>query len=216
MTALTWDKTGEHVYETGVSNGVLYKYDKAGKTYKAGVAWNGLTTVTMSPEGAESNAVYADNIKYLDLISAEEMKFTIEAVTYPDEFADCDGTAEIAEGVYIGQQERAKFAFCYRNKIGNDQDGEAGYKLHIVYNATAAPSERAYATVSDSPEAITFSWECSATPVPVANHKPTAELIIDSTKVAPEKLKKIEAKLYGDNSGRATLLTPDEVLALLA
>lgn len=216
MTALTWDKTGEHVYETGVSNGVLYKYDKAGKTYKAGVAWNGLTTVTMSPEGAESNAVYADNIKYLDLISAEEMKFTIEAVTYPDEFAECDGTAAIAEGVYIGQQERAKFAFCYRNKIGNDQDSEAGYKLHIVYNATAAPSERAYATVSDSPEAITFSWECSTTPVPVANHKPTAELIIDSTKVAPEKLKKIEAKLYGDNSGQATLLTPDEVLALLA
>nr|DAO92806.1 MAG TPA: tail tube protein [Caudoviricetes sp.] len=216
MTALTWDKTGEHVYETGVSNGVLYKYDKAGKTYKAGVAWNGLTTVTMSPEGAESNAVYADNIKYLDLISAEEMKFTIEAVTYPDEFAECDGTAAIAEGVYIGQQERAKFAFCYRNKIGNDQDSEAGYKLHIVYNATAAPSERAYATVSDSPEAITFSWECSTTPVPVANRKPTAELIIDSTKVAPEKLKKIEAKLYGDNSGQPTLLTPDEVLALLA
>lgn len=216
MTALTWDKTGEHVYETGVSNGVLYKYDKAGKTYKAGVAWNGLTTVTMSPEGAESNAVYADNIKYLDLISAEEMKFTIEAVTYPDEFAECDGTAAIAEGVYIGQQERAKFAFCYRNKIGNDQDSEAGYKLHIVYNATAAPSERAYATVSDSPEAITFSWECSTTPVPVANRKPTAELILDSTKVAPEKLKKIEAKLYGDNSGQPTLLTPDEVLALLA
>jgi len=216
MTSLTWDKTGEHVYETGVSNGVLYKYDKAGKTYKAGVAWNGLTTVTMSPEGAESNAVYADNIKYLDLISAEELKFTIEAVTYPDEFAECDGTAAIAEGVYIGQQERVKFAFCYRNKIGNDQDGEAGYKLHIVYNATAAPSERAYATVSDSPEAITFSWECSTTPVPVANRKPTAELIIDSTKVAPEKLKKIEAKLYGDNAGQATLLTPDEVLALLA
>lgn len=216
MTALTWDKTGEHVYETGVSNGVLYKYDKAAKTYKAGVAWNGLTTVTMSPEGAESNAVYADNIKYLDLISAEELKFTIEAVTYPDEFAECDGTAAIAEGVYIGQQERAKFAFCYRNKIGNDQDSESGYKLHIVYNATAAPSERAYATVSDSPEAITFSWECSTTPVPVANRKPTAELIIDSTKVAPEKLKKIEAKLYGDNSGQPTLLTPDEVLALLA
>lgn len=216
MTSLTWDKTGEHVYETGVSNGVLYKYDKTGKTYKAGVAWNGLTTVTMSPEGAESNAVYADNIKYLDLISAEELKFTIEAVTYPDEFAECDGTAAIAEGVYIGQQERAKFAFAYRNKIGNDQDGEAGYKLHIVYNATAAPSERAYATVSDSPEAITFSWECSTTPVPVANRKPTAELIIDSTKVAPEKLKKIEAKLYGDNAGMATLLMPDEVLALLA
>lgn len=216
MTALTWDKTGEHVYETGVSNGVLYKYDKTSKTYKAGVAWNGLTTVTMSPEGAESNAVYADNIKYLDLISAEELKFTIEAITYPDEFAECDGTAAIAEGVYIGQQERAKFAFCYRNKIGNDQDSEAGYKLHIVYNATAAPSERAYATVSDSPEAITFSWECSTTPVPVANRKPTAELIIDSTKVAPEKLKKIETKLYGDNTGQPSLLTPDEVLALLA
>lgn len=216
MTTLTWDLTGEHVYETGVSNGVLYKYDKAGKTYKTGVAWNGLTTVTMSPEGAESNAVYADNVKYLDLISAEEMKFTIEAVTYPDEFAECDGTAAIAEGVYIGQQERAKFAFCYRNKIGNDQDSEAGYKLHIVYNATAAPSERAYATVSDSPEAITFSWECSTTPVSVTNHKPTAELIIDSTKVTPMKLKKIEAKLYGDDSGQPTLLTPDEVLALLA
>lgn len=216
MTALTWDKTGEHTYETGVSNGVLYKYDKATKTYKSGIAWNGLTTVTMSPEGAESNAVYADNIKYLDLISAEEMKFTIEAVTYPDEFAECDGTAAIAQGVYIGQQERAKFAFCYRNKIGNDQDSEAGYKLHIVYNATAAPSERAYATVSDSPEAITFSWECSTTPVPVANHKPTAELIVDSTKVESSKLKKIEAKLYGDESGQPTLLTPDEVLALLA
>lgn len=216
MTALTWDKTGEHTYETGVSNGVLYKYDKAAKTYKAGVTWNGLTTVTMSPEGAESNAVYADNIKYLDLISAEELKFTIEAVTYPDEFAECDGTAAIADGIYIGQQERAKFAFCYRNKVGNDQDSDAGYKLHIVYNATAAPSERAYATVSDSPEAITFSWECSTTPVPVTNRKPTAELIIDSTKVPAEKLKKIESKLYGDESGQPTLLTPDEVLALLA
>jgi len=216
MAALTWDKTGEHTYETGVSNGVLYKYDKAAKTYKAGVTWNGLTTVTMSPEGAESNAVYADNIKYLDLISAEELKFTIEAVTYPDEFAECDGTAAISEGVYIGQQERAKFAFCYRNKVGNDQDSDAGYKLHIVYNATAAPSERAYATVSDSPEAITFSWECSTTPVPVTNRKPTAELIIDSTKVPAEKLKKIESKLYGDESGQPTLLTPDEVLALLA
>jgi hypothetical protein len=216
MAALTWDKTGEHTYETGVSNGVLYKYDKAAKTYKAGVTWNGLTTVTMSPEGAESNAVYADNIKYLDLISAEELKFTIEAVTYPDEFAECDGTAAIADGIYIGQQERAKFAFCYRNKVGNDQDSDAGYKLHIVYNATAAPSERAYATVSDSPEAITFSWECSTTPVPVTNRKPTAELIIDSTKVPAEKLKKIESKLYGDESGQPTLLTPDEVLALLA
>lgn len=216
MAALTWDKTGEHTYETGVSNGVLYKYDKVAKTYKAGVTWNGLTTVTMSPEGAESNAVYADNIKYLDLISAEELKFTIEAVTYPDEFAECDGTAAISEGVYIGQQERAKFAFCYRNKVGNDQDSDAGYKLHIVYNATAAPSERAYATVSDSPEAITFSWECSTTPVPVTNRKPTAELIIDSTKVPAEKLKKIESKLYGDESGQPTLLTPDEVLALLA
>lgn len=216
MAALTWDKTGEHTYETGVSNGVLYKYDKAAKTYKAGVTWNGLTTVTMSPEGAESNAVYADNIKYLDLISAEELKFTIEAVTYPDEFAECDGTAAIADGIYIGQQERAKFAFCYRNKVGNDQDSDAGYKLHIVYNATAAPSERAYATVSDSPEAITFSWECSTTPVPVTNRKPTAELIIDSTKVPSEKLKKIESKLYGDESGQPTLLTPDEVLALLA
>ena len=216
MAALTWDKTGEHTYETGVSNGVLYKYDKAAKTYKAGVTWNGLTTVTMSPEGAESNAVYADNIKYLDLISAEELKFTIEAVTYPDEFAECDGTAAIADGIYIGQQERAKFAFCYRNKVGNDQDSDAGYKLHIVYNATAAPSERAYATVSDSPEAITFSWECSTTPVPVTNRKPTAELIIDSTKVPADKLKKIESKLYGDESGQPTLLTPDEVLALLA
>lgn len=216
MATLTWDKTGEHTYETGVSNGVLYKYDKAAKTYKAGVTWNGLTTVTMSPEGAESNAVYADNIKYLDLISAEELKFTIEAVTYPDEFAECDGTAAISEGIYIGQQERAKFAFCYRNKVGNDQDSDAGYKLHIVYNATAAPSERAYATVSDSPEAITFSWECSTTPVPVTNRKPTAELIIDSTKVPAEKLKKIELKLYGDESEHPTLLTPDEVLALLA
>ena len=154
MTAIVWDKTGEHVYETGVRHGVLYKYDKTTKNYKNGVAWNGLTTVTMSPEGAESNAVYADDIKYLDLISAEELKFTIEAVTYPDEFAECDGTAEISTGVYIGQQERAKFAFCYSTKVGNDQDSEAGYKLHIVYNATAAPSERAYATVSDSPEAI--------------------------------------------------------------
>ena len=216
MTALIWDKTGDHSYETGVKHGVLYKYDKTIKNYKNGVAWNGLTTVTMSPEGAESNAVYADDIKYLDLISAEEMKFTIEAVTYPDEFAECDGTAAIAEGVYIGQQERAKFAFCYVNTVGNDQDSNAGYKLHIVYNATAAPSERAYATVSDSPEAITFSWECSTTPVPVAGRKPTAELIIDSTKVASEKLKKIEAKLYGDETGQPTLLTPDEVLALLA
>lgn len=216
MTALVWDKTGEHVYETGVRHGVLYKYDKSTKNYKKGVAWNGLTTVTMSPEGAESNATYADDIKYLDLISAEELKFTIEAVTYPDEFAECDGTAMISDGVFIGQQERARFAFCYSTKVGNDQDSEAGYKLHIVYNAIAAPSERAYATVSDSPETISFSWECSTTPIPVRGRKPTAELIIDSTKVPPEKLKKIEAKLYGDESGQPTLLTPDEVLALLA
>ena len=216
MTAIEWDKSGEHNYETGVDHGVLYVYDRTTKSYKKGVAWNGLTKVSMSPEGAEANAQYADNIKYLNLISAEELKFTIEAFTFPDEFGECDGTANLATGVTIGQQDRATFGFCYRSKVGNDQNSEQGHKIHVVYNATAAPSEREFATVSDSPEAIAFSWECSTTPVGVKNHKPTAELTIDTTKLESEKLTKLMNKLYGTASDEPTLLLPDEIAALLA
>lgn len=215
MAKLQWDKTGEHFYETGVDHGVLYPMNDGGQTYATGVAWNGLTAVTESPEGAEVSAIYADNIKYLNLMSAEDFKATIEAYTYPEEFEQCDGSASLAEGVKIGQQSRKAFGFCYRTKVGNDLNPELGYKIHIIYGATAAPTERAYETVNDSPEAITFSWEVSTIPVEVTGFKPTAHVEIDSTKIEPAKLAKIEAKLYGSETEEPTLLMPDEIVALI-
>ena len=218
MAKLVWDKTGEHLYETGVDHGVLYFPDASG-AYKDGVAWNGLTSVTESPSGAEATGQYADNIKYLNLISAEEFGATIEAFTYPEEFEAANGNKELvtSSGVYIGQQARAVFGFCYRTLIGNDTDGqEHGYKLHLVYGCQVTPSEKNYQTVNDSPEAMTLSWGLSTTPVNVTNHKPTALLVIDSTKVDSGKLAKIEAKLYGDESNGAVLPTPDEIAEILS
>lgn len=215
MTKLNWDVQGERYYETGVSKGVLYPF-KEGK-YKTGVPWNGLTAVTESPSGAEPTPLYADNIKYLNLLSNEEFAATVEAYTYPDEFAECDGSAEIAVGVSAGQQKRIPFGMSYVTKIGNDTDGQDhGYKIHLIYGALAAPTQKSYATVNDNPEAITFSWELSTTPVEVPNLKPTACITIDSTKVEAAKLKKIEDKLYGTESEEATLPTPTELAALIA
>lgn len=228
---IQWDKIGEHFYETGVDHGILYPMNADGQTYNKGVAWNGLTAVTESPEGAEVSAIYADNIKYLNLMSAEDFKATIEAYTYPDEFEACDGSANLAAGIKIGQQTRKAFGFCYRTKVGNDLNPEFGYKIHLVYGATAAPSERAYETVNDSPEAITFSWEVSTIPVEVTGFKPTAHVEIDSTKVDAAKLALIEAALAGtDNQEQVTaiaakvsgfagdpmLLLPNDLIALLA
>lgn len=214
MAKITWDDIGQHLYETGVDHGVLYVSGSTG--YGKGVAWNGLTNVTESPSGAESNAQYADNIKYLDLVSAEEYGLTIEAFTYPDEFSACDGSAEIAPGVTVGQQNRAKFGFVYRTLIGNDTNGqEHGYKLHLVYGAQAAPSERAYQTVNDSPEAITFSWEVSTTPVPVPDHKPASAVVIDSTKIDKTKLAAFEDILFGSETKEPRLPLPAEVITLL-
>lgn len=194
---LVWDATGERLYETGVSQGVLYVQDSTGK-YPKGVAWNGLTGVTESPSGAEATPLYADDIKYLNLMSAEEFGATIEAYTYPDEFSECDGSAELATGVTIGQQDRKAFGLCYKTVVGNDVDSNNhGYKLHIIYGAMASPSEKAYATINDSPEAITFSWEVTTTPVNVSGFKPTASLCIDSTKVVSGKLTALEDILYG-------------------
>ena len=222
MSKLVWDKTGERYYETGVKNGVLYVVDNTGN-YGKGVAWNGLTKVTESPSGAEATPLYANNIKYLNLMSAEEFGFTIEAYTYPDEFAACDGSSEIATGITIGQQSRKTFGFCYRTENGNDTLGtDYGYKIHIVYGATASPSSKDYQTINDSPEAISLSWEAKTTPVEVTTEidgnkpKPTATLIIDSTKVDKTKLKSIEDKLYGTEAEEPTLLLPDEIVALLA
>ena len=214
MSKIVWDKTGERLYETGVDHGVLFVQGENGE-YNKGVAWNGITAVTESPSGAESNPVWADNIKYLNLISVEEFAATIEAYMYPEEFEACDGSASPAPGIKIGQQARKPFGFSYRTLVGNDVEGqEHGYKLHIIYNAVAAPSERAYATVNDSPEAITFSWEISTTPVEVEGYKPTAHIEIDSTKVAPEKLAALEAMLYGSESEEASLPTPAEVIEM--
>ena len=212
MAKLVWDKTGERLYETGVKQGVLYVMNEQG-TYPAGVAWNGLTNVTESPSGAEATPLYADDIKYLNLMSTEEFGGTIEAYTYPDEFAECDGSAALTEGVYIGQQPRKTFGFCYRTTLGNDVDNNNhGYKLHLVYGAVASPSEKAYATINDSPDAITFSWEFSTTPVNVTGFKPTASIVIDSTKVNAEKLAALEKILYGDETGDGPRLPlPDEV-----
>lgn len=211
--ALVWDQTGTRRYETGVDHGVLFPW--TGNAYGNGVAWSGLTGVTASPSGAEPNKIYADNIEYLNLISAEEFGATIEAYSYPDEFAECDGSAELAPGVTIGQQPRKMFGFSYRTKVGNDVNDEAGYKIHLVYGAKAAPSERAYQTVNDSPEAITFSWEISTTPVAVAGFKPTAHIEIDSTKTDSSKLTAFEAILYGSTTAAARLPLPDEVKTLL-
>ena len=214
MSKLIWDKLGERFFETGVNKGVLYPQDASG-AYPKGIAWNGLTAVTESPSGAEATPLYADNIKYLNLMSAEEFGATVEAYTYPDEFAACNGEVALTEGVMIGQQKRSAFGMSYQTKVGNDVDSELGYKIHLIYGALAAPSEKAYATVNDSPEAITFSWELTTTPVEVEGFKPTATLVVDSTKVAPEKLAALEAVLYGSESEEARLPLPSEVLTLV-
>lgn len=214
MAKLTWDDTGKRFYETGVDHGVLYLQNRQGG-YNTGVAWNGLTNVTESPTGAESNPQYADNIKYLNLISAEEFSCTIEAFTYPDEFAQCDGTATPVAGVAVGQQTRKTFGLSYRTKLGNDIDGtDYGYKLHLVYGALASPSEKAYATINDSPEAIAFSWEVTTTPVDVPNLKPSATLTIDSTKVSSAKLADLENLLYGTSGVDPQLPLPAAVIAM--
>lgn len=230
--ALEWDKTSEHLYETGVSRGVLYVVDptKTGTNkYGDGVEWNGLTSVSESPEGAEASAIYADNIKYLNLMSAEDFKGTIEAYTYPDEFGVCDGSDELLTGIKIGQQTRRMFGLCYRTEIGNDESQAHGYKIHLVYNCLASPSERSYETINDSPEAITFSWEFSTTPVNVSDvsgksFKPTACVTIDSTKLTTNQLTALEEALYGKAADttqqtaevKAKLLLPDEIVELLA
>ncbi len=215
MAKLVWDESGKRLYETGVEKGVLYVQGENGQ-YENGVAWNGLTAVTESPSGAEPTALYADDIKYLELFSAEEFGATIEAYTYPEEFEACDGSASLGEGVTIGQQDRKAFGLCYRTIVGNDVKGnEHGYKLHLIYGAKAKPSEKAYATVNDSPEAVTFSWEVTTTPVNVAGFKPTASVTIDSTKIQPEKLKLIEDKLYGTASEEAALPLPDEIKQII-
>ena len=215
MPKLTWDNTGERIFETGVKQGVLYPIQSDGK-YTKGVAWNGLTAVTESPSGAEATALYADDIKYLNLLSNEEFGATIEAYTYPDEFAECDGSAELATGVMIGQQKRKTFGLCYRTTIGNDVEGnDYGYKLHLVYGCLAAPSEKGYSTINDNPDAITFSWEVSTTPVNVEGFKPTSQITIDSTKADPTKLAALEAVLYGSAETEAKLPLPDEVATLM-
>ena len=214
MTALAWDLTGQRTYETGVDHGVLYLPDVAGN-YDTGFAWNGLVSVTESPSGAESNPQYADNIKYLDLYSAEEFGATVEAFTYPDEFAECDGTAAPTPGIAVGQQTRKPFGLSYRTKVGNDLNPDAGYKLHLVYGAKAAPSEKAYTTVNDSPEAVTFSWELTTSPVPAGGAlKPTASIVIDSTKVDETALAALEDMLYGTVGTDPQLPVPATVLAL--
>lgn len=214
MAKIVWDKSGERFYETGVRNGVLYVQENG--TYPKGVAWNGLTAVTESPSGAEPSPLYADDIKYLNLLSTEEFAATVEAYTYPPEFEACDGSASIAEGVNIGQQKRKPFGMSYKTVLGNDEKNNSyGYKLHIIYGALAAPSEKAYASINDSPEAITFSWELSTTPVSVTGFDPTASITIDSTKANPEKLAALEKILYGDTEIEPRLPLPDEIAQLM-
>lgn len=214
MTALVWDKVGSRFYETGVDRGVLYIPDAAG-AYNSGFAWNGLTTVTEKPSGADANPQYADNIKYLNLVAAEQFGATIEAFTYPNEFAQCDGTAEPAPGVSVGQQTRKTFGLAFRTRLGNDIDGsDYGYKIHLIYGALAAPTEKAYATINDSPEALSFSWDVSTTPVDVPGLKPTSQLVIDSTKVDAAKLSQLESILYGSAGVDPRLPTPGDVIAL--
>lgn len=214
MSKLVWDQAGERLYETGTKKGVLYPI-VSGK-YPKGVAWNGLTAVTESPEGAEPTALYADDIKYLNILSTEEFKATVEAYTYPDEFAACDGSAELTKGVTIGQQKRKMFGMSYVTTLGNDTDGDShGYKIHIIYGALAAPSEKSYASKNDSPEAVTFSWELSTTPVEVEGFEPTASLVIDSTTVESQYLSKLEEVLYGSADKDARLPLPDEIKKIL-
>ena len=224
MSKLVWDETGKRFYETGVDHVVLYPMNNNG-AYNGGVAWNGVTAITESPSGAEATPLYADNIKYLNLLSAEDFGATLESYTYPDEWAACDGSAEIATGVVIGQQPRKAFGLCHRTKIGNDIDGQDhGYKLHLIYNAMATPAERGYQTINNDPEAITFSWTITTNPVDVSGHKPTASLIIDSTKVDAAKLASLEEILYGKNptssggtdGAEPRLPLPDEIINLLA
>lgn len=220
MSQLTWDQVGERVYETGVSKGVLYLPNGSG-VYDSGFAWNGLTTVTESPSGAESNKQYADNTVYVNLYSAEEFGATVEAFTYPDEFAQCDGSSTPQAGVTIGQQSRKPFGLAYQTKVGTDLDSDAGYKIHLVYGATASPSEKAYNTVNDSPEALNFSWELTTTPVEVGTiggvaHKPSATMVIDSTKVDADALQDLEDALYGTAGTDPRLPTPSEVVAFFS
>jgi hypothetical protein len=215
MAKIVFDQSGERFYETGVKNGVLYVQNENGE-YGNGVAWNGLTAITESPSGAEATPLYADDIKYVELTSAEEFGATIEAYTYPEEFEACDGSASLVEGITIGQQDRVPFGLCYKTVVGNDVRGnDLGYKLHLIYGAKAAPSERAFQTINDSPEAITFSWEITTTPVNVTGFKPTANLVIDSTKVDSAKLALIEEKLFGSESEEPKLPLPDEIVALM-
>ena len=212
MPKIKWDQTGERLYETGVSKGVLYPY--ANNAYAKGVAWNGLINVSESPEGAEATPLYADNIKYLNLMSAEEFKATIEAYTYPDEFAACNGEASLEEGVSIGQQKRSQFGLSYQTKIGNDVDSELGYKIHLVYGALASPSSKSHSTINNDPEAAEMSWDITTTPVEVTGHRPTSVVEIDSTKVKPEELANLEKALYGDADTEPKLPSPTEVAAM--
>ena len=214
MAVLTWDDIGERYYETGVRKGVLYLPDAQG-AYSTGVAWNGLTAVNESHDGGEPNALYADDIKYLNLMSAEDFKATIEAYTYPDEFAECDGSAALATGVIIGQQKRKSFGLSYQTRIGNDVDQtDLGYKIHLVYGCMAAPTDKNYASINESPEAITFSWEVSTTPVDIPGHKPSATIVIDSTKADPDKLETLKGMLYGTANASAKLPTPQDIIDL--
>ena len=215
MARLIWDEVGQRFFETGVKNGVLYVQDNDG-SYKNGVVWNGLTAVTESPSGAEETPLYADDVKYLTLRSAEEFGATVEAYTYPEEFEQCDGSASIAEGITIGQQARRAFGLCYRTSVGNDIQGQNfSYKLHLIYGCTVAPSEKSYSTINDNPEAITFSWELSTVPVPVDGFSPTASLVIDASKVDEGKMELLENALFGDESNEAKLLLPNEIMELL-
>ena len=215
MAKLVFNNVGERLFETGVKNGVLYVMGDEG-TYENGVVWNGLTAVTESPSGAETTPLYADDVKYVVIYAAEEFGATVEAYTYPEEFEQCDGSAAISEGITIGQQTRKSFGMCYKTSVGNDVQGQDyGYKIHIIYGAKAAPSEKSYSTINDSPEAVTFSWELSTVPVPVEGHNPTATMVIDSTRVPAEKMALIEAKLYGSEEEDATLPLPNEILDLI-
>lgn len=215
MSKLVWDKIGERFYETGTKNGVLYVRDETG-AYPEGVVWNGLIGISQSPSGAEPTALWADDSKYLNIISAEEFGATIEAYTYPPEFGECNGEAFLAPGVSIGQQKRKTFGLSYKTVVGNDVDeNEHGYKIHLIYGAVAATSEKAYTTINDSPEAMTLSWEVSTTPVEVPGYKPTALLTIDSTKVDPVKLAALEDILYGSTTTEARLPLPEEVVTLV-
>lgn len=218
MAKLEWDAQNTHFYETGVDHGVLYPMSADGSTYGVGVAWNGLTAVTESPSGADPNPIYADNIKYLNLYSVEEFGATIEAYTYPDEWAECDGSAQVSPGVTIGQQKRKAFGFSFRSLVGNDTlASDYGYKIHLIYNAMASPSDRNYTTTNDNPEAIDFSWEVSTTPVEVGgNYKPTSHIIVESNKVDATKLATLKETLYGSENAQPTLPTPAQVIAMFA